>query len=500
MPDERAPSISPLEALHGQWIIGQGIPKPSESFREIELRSASLYIHPSLRALPVIASGTQVGWLLGSPIDLGKGEFLQTDYTIDTEPTDPDRWVEESIYTLAGSFLFLLDSGGHCRLYLDCAGSLSAVYDPERRRVGATAEIVFEEDEYRERLLNKRRRDLEVAADGWISGDLTAHRGLSRLLANHYLDLDTFETARHWPRGPLIQDLSADEAAERISNAAIPTIRAAANSGPSFMALTGGYDTRVLLSLARELRQDIEFLTISAPGAERDIFLAKKLALRFGLKHRILPFVQATEGQRQAWDVRVGHVVTGANRRMHPSLWPLGNAVLVGGVGGEVGRGFLWMGATEASSISATAIIDRLKLAREPDLVKFVETWLSSMPKDLNALEVLDLAFIELRNSSWAFGQAYSNPLTIKINPLNSRSAYAAMLGSSPEARRGNALFRTVIEKNWPELLTIPVNRYGNYRDRLERVMLGLRRPDKALRKARQLIRARSAAGRPPVS
>ena len=490
MTDAGAVSTTPIEALHGQWIIGQAVPTPSESFRPIQLHSASLLVHASLRSLPVKASGMQVGWLLGSPISLCKGQFLHSEYSVDEELIDPDLWVEKWIYGLAGSFLFILDHDKQRRLYLDCAGSLSAVYDQESRRVGATAEILFAEQEYRERLLNKRRRDLEVSADGWISGHLTAHRGLSRLIANHYLDLVTFQMIRHWPRGSLIKGLSADEAAERISNAAIPTIRAAAGAPPAFMALTGGYDTRVLLSLARALREQVEFLTIAAPGADRDIYIAKQLAFRFGLKHRISPFVQATEGQRQAWDMRVGHVVTGANRGMHPSLWPLGNAVLVGGVGGEVGRGFLWMDSSESSSISATGIIDRLKLAREPDLVNAIQAWLSGMPGGLNALEVLDLAFIELRNSSWAFGQAYSNPLTVKINPLNSRSAYEAMLGSSPNTRRNNALFRTVIEQNWPELLTIPINRYGDYRDKLERIMLALRRPDKALRKARQLIRA----------
>lgn len=491
--------LGPVERLHGQWIIGDGAARPDDRFRAVDLGSATLF-HDDLKPIPVEAAGALVGWLFGTPISIAAGRLVEGIYLVAEPLRTIDGWIESEIYQkLTGSFFFVLDHEGMLRLYLDAAGSLSAVYEPERRQVGATAEILLGSD-YDARLIRRYSDDFEVGSDGWVSGDLTAHVGVKRLLANHYLDLERFEAVRHWPTGPLPKTLSLDEAARALTAAATPVVAAATAAPPAFFALTGGYDTRLVLSFAREQAKALEFMTIAAPGTERDIFLARQLSARFGLKHRVVPYARATAEQQEAWDRRVGHVVTGANRHMHPSIWALGRVLQIGGVGGEVGRGFLWLDATAETPLEPNMIIDRLKLARNIDLQTAVAAWLKSLPPELNTFDILDLAFIELRNSSWAFGQAYSNPITVKLNPLNSRPAYEAMLRSPPEARRGNVLFRRVIELNWPELLAVPINRYGNYRDRLEKVMLGLRRPDKALRKARQIVRTRLGKAGAPTS
>lgn len=475
-------------------MIGRQDAQPVAGLRALPLSAHTLFLHRDLPSIRVRAQGQDVGWLAGFPISLTGSRLLSDSFDVPEVATNTETWVEQWIYALlGGSFIFVLEHAGTSRLYLDAAGSLSAVYEPDTGRVGATPEILLSGSDYDARLLPHYHDEFEVGSDGWVSGELTAHAGLKRLLANHYLDLQTFRPVRHWPVGPVAKDLLIDEAASALSAAATPVVAAAAAAPPAVFALTGGYDTRLVLSFARAQAEAIDFMTIAAPGTARDIFLARQLASRFGLRHRVVPYIKATAEQQHAWDRRVGHIVTGANRHMHPSVWQLGRALQIGGVGGEVGRGFLWLDAAADTPLDAQMVVDRLKLARNPDLLAAVTAWLSGMPKGLSTFDVLDLAFIELRNSSWAFGQSYSNPITTKLNPLNSRPAYEAMLRSPPEARRGNKLFRRVIEQNWPELLSVPVNRYGNYRDRLERVLLGLRRPDKVVRKARQIIRTRAA-------
>lgn len=489
LPQEPSVTGDPIGPLQSQWVIGDENAKPHDGFVEIPLARAALFVHPALKVTRVSAAGRKAGWLLGTPISLDQARMVSDRLDIASAINDVDAWVESQIYALGGSWVFILDHEAQTRVYLDCAGSLSAVFDPAQRRIGATAETVLTGEEYDRRLLPDRIDEFEVLSDGWISGDLTAHSGLFRLLANHYLDLKTFERVRHWPRHALSKNLSAEASAQDISAAASAIIEATAAAPSSFMALTGGYDTRVVLSLTRSVRRNLEFATVASPGSARDVHLARRLAREFGLLHRLLPLVQATEAQQEAWDRRVGHVVTGVNRQQDPTLWPLGNCYWMGGVGGEVARGFLWLNAEEDTQIDAVDVIDRLKLPRQANLVDSVERWLEQLPAGLNTLEILDLAYIELRNSSWAFGPIYSNPLSIKINPLISRASYRAMLSTDTSARRDNRVLQSVIQLNWPDLLTVPVNRYGDFRDFGATFLLGVRRPDKILRKARQLIR-----------
>ena len=49
--------------------------------------------------------------------------------------------------------------------------------------------------------------------------------------------------------------------------------------------------------------------------------------------------------EAELWRLRTGHCLGGTNVWMHPSVRPLDGRCFVGGLGGEIGRGFLWLNA-----------------------------------------------------------------------------------------------------------------------------------------------------------
>lgn len=440
------------------------------------------------------ALGTVVGMLIGTPIDIDAGPVTGT-LVIDAklDRSTVDDWVERHIYRLAGSFLLVLDVPGCRRIYLDADASRSLVYEAASRQAGATAMTLLDEDAYRRRLRTGLHRKLEVDQGGWFPAGLTAHEGISRLLCNHYLDLDTWEQHRHWPLAPIAETTEPAAVFDAMLERIRKMVFALRGQGHVSLALTAGTDSRFVLSALRPVADTLDFVTVAALRGKLDVASARALSRRFGLRHRVLSYRHATPSQAEAWEIRAGHCVAGANKTMHPSVEPLRGQYFLGGLGGEVGRGFLWLGAGQDSPVDARNIVARLKLPPEPEVVAAIARWLEPIAH-FDTLLKLDLAYLELRMGSWAFADAYANPVENELHPMISRANYCAMLSIPPELRRDGAVFRDAITRAWPELLALPINRYGNWRDAAKRVTDALSNPRQVARKLRQLAQIRRRA------
>jgi hypothetical protein len=477
-------------AKDGQFQISDLASAPAQDATRHPLKSLALDAFGPVRLIEVQESGGNlVGMLIGIPVDVDAGTLPKT-LVVDAPllPNNVDNWVEEHIYRLAGGFLFLLDSAGHRRLYLDADGTRSAVYDPTARIAASTAMTLLGPEDYEARLQWDLFRRLDVAHAGWFPADLTAHVGIGRLLCNHYLDLDNWTVHRHWPLAPITPTSNPHAAMDAMLKRVGKTVSALHSAGDVTLALTAGTDSRYILSAVRTLAPELHFVTVAAPGAKLDVDSARVLAARCGLDHETLPYRQATEAQAQAWHIRTGHCVTGANRMMHPSVMPLLGRYFIGGLGGEIGRGFLWLDAQPNTPIDARNIIVRLKLSLEPEVLEAVERWLSPIAH-FDTLLKLDLAYLELRMASWAFADAYANPIQTEMHPIISRANITAMLSMPLELRRQSSAMAQAIARAWPELLALPINRYGDWRDTAKRATDILANPRRAFRKLVQLVR-----------
>jgi hypothetical protein len=265
-------------------------------------------------------------------------------------------------------------------------------------------------------------------------------------------------------------------------------IEGLAAPGSVVQLLTGGNETRMLLACARRVTDRIEFATIRGPNLV-DRSLTNRLVARYRLNHRYLILKQADAASIHTWDLRVGHTLAGRNRKFHPTVSPLAGRIVIGGLGGEVGRGFLWPAHDPDQIDDTPTLIARLKLSAHPELVDAVDEWRRGLPQGITPLQLLDIAYLELRMSTWAYAQAYTQPDIIELHPLTSRAQFTRMWSLPTEERRKNVLVTGVIQARWPELLSeIPINSYGDWRDKLERLRRAISRPDRAFRKIRQIV------------
>jgi hypothetical protein len=134
-------------------------------------------------------------------------------------------------------------------------------------------------------------------------------------------------------------------------------------------------------------------------------------------------------------------------------------------------------------------------LPPHPRGVAAVERWLKNLRNyvgELPTLLILDLAYLEIRMGCWGFALSYTNSDPTDIHPLIGRDNFAAMLSLPPEWRRmqngTNLMIQSVIRQGWPELLDLPIGRYGDFRDRVGFVRRVHRQPHLLAKKLRKLF------------
>lgn len=462
-----------------------------ESFHDHASENLICAACPSLPVVPLCdRSGQKIGIILGDPIELSEARFVRHAIQLTTDAeADVESAIEDLFVRLGGSFIIVLDGFGRQHTYLDACGSMSLVFDPATQTAAATTGLLLGDDAYKNRFDHSLYVHLNILRDGWFPGGLTAHTGIHRQLVNHRLDFATLRQARHWPRAPIAIDDDPKRTVAKICTATRAAIDAMRAEGPVTFGLTAGNESRMLLAICRDIAGQLNFATVNGPESTLDMLCAEALSLRHGLNHHRLPVVYASDDEAHEWHALTGHCMGGDNIRTHKSALAMaGKGAFAGGLGGEIGRGFFWRsGDDPQTTIDTQSLVGRFGMMPHPRVTEAVAKWHPSVAAFDPFLQ-LDLAYIELRMGCWAFAQAYAMPEVFHTNPMISRAAFANMLSLPPDWRRDGLMVEEAIRRHWPELLELPINRYGDYRDTLRLVRRAIRHPHLVAKKARKLF------------
>lgn len=408
--------------------------------------------------------------VLGHAFNVDTGRRLSSDdfkgYLTSLDQQEAFETIYEKSY---GAFIILLMVDGIPFVYLDAGGCLSAVYSRKLAIVGATAAAILTEREY-ERLFDRELYDyLDVANEGWFPSDLTAHRNVSRLLCNHRLDLRSLSAARHWPSQVPVRSTKDADILDALGRSLRNNINAILANMPTAMGFTAGFDSRTLLALVpRERRQDLTTFVVDAgtPNTDIDVHVSNRIARHFGLNHKTLAPLPRDEDGEKRWHRGCGHAIGGTNARQHTALSRLvPMEAIIDGVGAETARCFYWKKHdADDSALIGEMIVRRFGMPAAAELVAATDRWLAGVPQG-GALFTLDLAYLELRVSSWACVGCYVDSPMTHFSPYLSRRSIEAMFALPIATKRANAMARAIIAANWPELMAFPFNKYGDIRD-----------------------------------
>lgn len=394
---------------------------------------------------------------------------------------------EDALADLAGRYVAVLDADEQW-LYTDPAGALPAVYEPEERVVGTAPAVlpgVDTRSRFRAGLFDRLNLDDEHL---WLPGEITYFSGVRRLLPNHRLNLQTWETARYWPSDREEVSASADPraVAESIGTALRRVFETVVGAyDDPIMSLTGGRDTRTLLAGARPWLADGEISTFTWDLGERydvDLDIARRLSSDHGLDWTSVPVVTASERERAQWREHTGYTVGGKIMRIHPTLGTLDGDVQINGFGGEIGRAYFWSPSDERDATFGTReLLDRLHRPVDPVLEDAVADWYDGVA-EFDAFTQLDLMYQELRLGCWA-GPHHPGMAQYRdfVGPLYYRPIVREMHRLPPEVRREDELSDLVVGQFWPELGEYPYTAYGDWRDYVRHVKQFRRKVDIAV-------------------
>jgi hypothetical protein len=476
--------------LIGHFVLHRSDVLGTERWPERSAGAWRLSHHPSLPVSEIVApDGTFLGWIVGYAIDPG-GRLAGSRLTAPGPGDNGDGGCFESwLYTLGGRFVAIRLGSSPTRLYLDAGGSLGVVFCPRQEIVASSPFLVPYAEGCEDHLELIRALGIPQA-DGYYPFGLTPRHGVERLLPGHFLDLEAWRPARHWPLGEIPSTRDVAEMVDTIAETLKRHIGAIASAQPVHMSLTAGRDTRMLLACAREHLDRIRFFTLPSPDwkAELDVDIARRIARRFGLDHVCLESAPATEEDLARWVYRTGcsvgevrgwRSVRSFNRLGSERPW-------LSGLGGEVARSIYRRREDAASSpLGSRALLERFSLPAHPELLARGQAWLAELPVR-NSFTILDLAYLEQRLGCWAspLSHAFPEGCAFQLNPFYHRRIFEAMLSLPADYRLEHRLADDLVRSQWKQLLRFSFNEpmgLRSYPGRAQRLVGRVRHKAKAL-------------------
>lgn len=303
----------------------------------------------------------------------------------------------------------------------------------------------------------------------WWPADSSPFAEVKHLLPNHLLNLADASTRRFWPREQ-IQHYSLDEGVEKAAGILQKLLLAANNRFELAMALTGGYDSRIIFAAGKDILKDLHVysmiyhrLTQSSP----DITISGDIARFAGVEHQVFAcdspmdddfeylYTHNLEKSYQSY----GNIVYGRYLNLDQKY------VVIKSVVNEIARCFYYRNGVYPYQVTTDLLCKVSKLGEHPFVHWNFENWLKdARPVEKLGYKILDFFYWENRNANWqAMSQLEFDLTHEEWTPFNHRNLLSTMLGVDFKYRHmpRNIFQRELVKRSWPELDQFPYNPRG---------------------------------------
>lgn len=437
-------------------------------------------------ALATFCSGAGQAAVLGLAVDSYGKVITQRTLATNISTMPSLDAVEAYLSSCAGRYAFVISLHDNQRLYLDPVGSLGALYDPHSLTVASTLNILL-----RRRVINNKQYPQSAAR---FAFGHTKDQFVRRLLPNHYLDLNKLIGKRHWPKQNDILESSIESEkviVSKITSRLQQVISALAeHSDSSYLAVSGGVDSRVLLACSKPVLENITlFSHATNPMSRKDTRIARILASKVNQELLVID-PKLNDPDREIDDewlakakqslhiATAGHSTTTIEHEVLSTL-PSGGIVLRGNVADFL-KAVLWRrGVYEYidNKQHETSLGLHMMMLGDHDVTSSdfmkeqYEGWYSDFVGGAQK-RPYDLLFSEQFLSHGLGNVFYGFENNFYICPFNDRSLLPATIGLSPSQRANFKYTDAIIESLAPELLEVRYTRDDTNRRRLRRLRL----------------------------
>lgn len=285
----------------------------------------------------------------------------------------------------------------------------------------------------------------------------SAHDGVGQVYPNCYLEVAASGVSHHrfYPRKDL-PELTVDNAFEKFRTAMRRQVSNWLSVEPvSFLGLTGGYDSRTVMSSSLDLFQQADTVALTYHSfknnpvtTKEDLLVANQLALCGGLRHFVMDVKDLEPGTPMADLYNRSFPSWARYPGLASSLYqalPI-RSTLFNSLGGEIGTGFyLDRGEAVVTPEVMAAKYTYTPFKYNSRLIKMFEEYadFTEFPAEGSyGVDPYDLFYWEHRMGKWASLWFSECDLTTVIAlPFNSRPLLEAMLTLPPQKRFDKELY-----------------------------------------------------------
>jgi len=421
-------------------------------------------------------SGDRLVALLGIALDPGHPEFTENDI-LDALVSDLEniKSLTRKTWPLSGRWLVIFQDSDNTYLFTDPFGFRSIFYSIEGESswcasqpelIRTQCDINYSTDH---NFLEYQHSADFSRMESPAFGSNTIFQSCKHLLPNHYLDVKQALPVRFYPTEELSPKTQFEGIIQESTELLKGIFTAVTTRYESALALSSGWDSRLLLAASRDVQKKILYfvdrkgiLEENHPDVWVPGILAKSLSLNFE--------VRSSELELPGWFVSLlSNNVTGArvlpkSRMIYSKYLEHDQKVYLNGNGGEIIRNYY--DKTCSYDIGELNIGTIIRLIGFQKQYKFIydqiETWLNDI--DFSAREninILDYLYWEQRIGNWGAQFPSEQDIAVEeLSPLNCRQLINNLLSTPREARAAPdyPVFKAMILNLWPEILELPIN------------------------------------------
>lgn len=450
------------------------LPQTPAGLQEVKLPQGVLFISPDY-ACSVGEAETAVVALIGYCFDLRRPD--------DNEAQLSRRLAElahrsglaamlEDAEDLVGRFAAICRVGERWHVFNDACATRSVFYAEGRPIIASHAMILGE-------LMGEHpRRDLFKHYWCSLPGNLTPVAGVRVMPANFALALESRQLRRFWPRLER-RERPAAEVVDELEDVLARTAAATAARYRPALSLTAGLDSRLSLSVYRQVPELVAFTYDRGEHDRTDVEIAARICERLKIEHRRLLPVD----RFQAEDMyRVFEAIPEGS--FDKSVYPIYAAAFTpnqyihvrsscAGVGRAFWRKHPGMATTMEPASWIPVSLRRgdedlpLKEAAADLMREEMGRFFSTLGYDLSTpraptmlgYDLWDLVLIEHRLSTWhGPGLLGADAVFDTAILFNSRPVLDLLLAPPLAERKKGTLWHTIIARRLPEIADIPTN------------------------------------------
>lgn len=452
--------------------------KPCTEWQEARIGEWFLHHCPDLLRHEVyLGDGRYCGVVLGVAVD---ADGMVLEGAVHLPSCDTLAEVASYLEGLAGRFIALIALDGAVRMYFDPTAGLSAVYSARDQAVASCVHLAINRELKPEPAV--RSEDVMQRKSQFIFGE-TCDADCKRVSANHYLDLETFQLVRHWPKADFsfqAESFDRNGAAHMISQRLTQILGGLSNSYSVALPISAGTDSRILLAAARPHLDRIDsffvhdIYTVTQFDREGAQMLADELGLELQVIDRRKPIFSEFLNDAEIGSIRE-RMAIGTSLSFNgiddlavraACLTPSCELVLRGNAA-EMSRANKWTPQTVRKPVSDRDGVAALLNVRENQLEDVVApsrleklllgyaAWRETVPEGARD-RLPDLAHIELFMPTGPNNVYYAFTRNFYINPYNDRQILLQTAWFHPLARRRKKLVAKIIANTTPKLDKLP--------------------------------------------